>query len=479
MGSRISVQDVTEEEKWEYNDLNEEKKKFKALNTMQMIAVGFFGIILLGGALLWLPVSNQMPIAFEDALFTAVSAVCVTGLVTIVPAAQFTVFGKCVLLILIQIGGLGVIACMISFFLLIRKKITIRERVRIQQAYGMDTMAGMVRFVIRILKGMFLAEGIGAVLCAFCFVPEYGVVRGIGYSVFHSISAFCNAGIDILGSSSLIEYASVPLLNVTTMLLIVTGGLGFTVWYDFLANTKKVIREKLPKQRLFTRLSLHSRIVLVMTAILLVLGSVLFFLLECHNPETLGSMPLGEKWTTAVFQSVTTRTAGFATVPQSSLTDASKLVACIWMFIGGSPAGTAGGVKTTTVAMLLLTCMAAVGGKKDTECFGRKIPEDNIRTGITIIMIAFTFLMTGVILLCVLEPGMEFIDLLFEAVSAIGTVGLTADLTPSLCFLSKVVLMIMMYIGRIGPVTIALVFGRKAKSSTQLRDLPEKRILVG
>lgn len=455
------------------------EKKNKGLSNVQWIATGFFGVILLGGILLWLPVSNRQPIMFIDALFTAVSAVCVTGLVTIVPATQFTVVGKWILLLLIQIGGLGVIACTVAFFLMIRKKITMKERIRIQQAYGLDTLSGMVRFIIRILKGTFLAEGIGAVLYAFYFVPEFGLLRGIWYGVFHAVSAFCNAGIDILGDSSLIGYSGSPWLQFTTMFLIVFGGLGFTVWYDVVGNVRRVCKERMPRERIFTRLELHSKIVLVMTGFLLVLGTILFFLLEYHNPETLGRLSFFEKWEAALFQSVTTRTAGFATLPQSALTEGSKMIGCILMFIGGSPAGTAGGVKTTTIAMLLLTCLSVIRGKRDTECFGRKIPQDNVRSGVTIIMVTFSFLMAGVTILSILEPTIDMMRILYEAVSAIATVGLTADLTPTLCMGSKVVLMVLMYVGRIGPVTMALIFSGKVRLGTHFRDLPQKRILIG
>ena len=446
---------------------------------MQMLALGFLGVIFLGAVLLWLPVSNQQPISFVDALFTSVTSVCVTGLVTIVPATQFTIFGKFVLLVLIQIGGLGVIACTMAFFLLLRRQITIRQRARIQEAYGLESFAGLVIFMKRIIKGTLLVEGIGAAFYMICFIPEFGFTKGYWYGVFHSVSAFCNAGIDIIGETSLMNFVGHPMVNFTTIFLIISGGLGFTVWYDVLENVENIRKKQLPKKRLFTRLELHSKLVLVTTAALLFGGTILFYLFEFRNPETLGNLGAAEKWMAAFFQSVTTRTAGFATVSQDALTNASKLIAVVLMFIGGSPAGTAGGVKTTTIAMLLLTGVSVIRGRKETECFGRKIPEDNIRTGITVILAAILFLFTGTILLCAFEPHVDFMNLFYEAVSAIATVGLSANLTSSLCVGSKIVLMCMMYIGRLGPITIALVFGRKVRFETQLRDLPEKRILVG
>ena len=442
------------------------------LNTMQKIALGFLGVILLGALLLWLPVSNEKPIEFADALFTSVSAVCVTGLVTITPATQFTVFGKGILLVLIQVGGLGVIACMMAFFLIIKKKITMRERVVIQQTYNLDTLSGLVKFIIRILKGTFVVEGIGALLYSLKFIPEFGVLKGICFSIFHAISAFCNAGIDILGSSSYMGYVKSPIISFTTMFLIVLGGLGFTVWHDVYQNTKKVAREKQPVRRLFTRLKLQTKIVLTMTVVLLLSGFLGFFILEYQNPETMGGLNFGQKLMAAGFQSVTTRTAGFASVSQAGLTPGSKL-------FGGSPAGTAGGVKTTTVAMLLLTCIGVIKGKRDTECFGRKIEPSVVRSGIAIILLTFLFWLSGVTLITVLEPHVDFLRIMYEATSAMATVGLTADLTPELGRASQAVLMVLMYVGRIGPITMALVFAGRADTGAQLRDLPEKRIMLG
>lgn len=460
------------------------KEKIKSprkvrLSTMQIIALGFFGVIFLGGLILWLPVCNQKPIAFIDALFTSVTSVCVTGLVTVVPAEQFTLLGKVVVLILIQIGGLGVIACTAAFFLLLRKRITMKGRIMIQQAYGLDTLSGMVRFVIRILKGTFFVEGIGAVLFAIKFVPEFGAARGIWYGVFHSVSAFCNAGIDIIGNDSFIRYVDSPLVNFTTMFLIVMGGLGFPVWYDVITTVRQEGAKKVPRRRFLTRLGLQSKIVLTMTAFLILAGALGFFALEFNNPDTIGSLSVPEKAMASAFQSVTTRTAGYASVPQSGLTDSSKMLGCILMFIGGSPAGTAGGIKTTTAAMLLLTAASVLRGRRDTECFGRKLENGVVRSGITIMLLTFLFWLAGVTALSVFEPGKDFIDLMYEASSAIGTVGLTADLTPQLTAASHVVLMSMMYVGRIGPVTMALVFAGKADKSAQFRELPEKKIMLG
>lgn len=447
-------------------------KKHK-LSTMQILALGFFCTIFLGALLLSLPVCNRQPIRFMDALFTSVTAVCVTGLVTVVPAAQFTLAGKIVLLILIQIGGLGIIACATGFFVILKRRITVRDRIIIQETYNMQGLSGLIAFVLRILKGTFLVEGIGAACYAVQFVPEYGLLKGVGYAVFHAVSAFCNAGIDILGGDSFAHYVHNPIVNFTTMALIILGGIGFTVWYDLIQNFRR------SRKRIFTKLSLHSKIALAMTAFLLVAGTALFFLLEHKNPDTIGAMSPGEKWLASAFHSVSTRTAGFATVRQADLRPGTKFITTLLMFIGGSPGGTAGGVKTTTIAMLALTCLNVIYGKRDTECFGRKVPVENLRTGFSVVMAAFGFLITGVTLLTVFEPKIDFLSLLYEAVSAIGTVGLSADVTARLGTAGKIVIMCLMYIGRLGPVTIALLFGTRKNTRERIRELPEQRIMVG
>lgn len=457
----------------------EEKIKSIRLTTMQKIALGFFGVILIGGVLLWLPICNTKPIAFIDALFTSVTAVCVTGLVTITPATQFTLIGKLILLLLIQIGGLGVLACTMGFMIILKRQITVRTRVMIQEAYNMDSLSGMVRFMLRVIKGTFFVEGVGAILYATTFVPKYGWVRGVWYSVFHAISAFCNAGIDILDSDSLTPYVTNPVINFTTMFLIVAGGLGFIVWYEAGENFRKTVKNHLPITRIFTRLTIHARIVIIMTVLLLTFGTVVIFALEYRNPETIANLSLGQKVMASMFQSVTLRTAGFATISQSGMMPATKFFNCILMVIGGSPGGTAGGIKTTTVALLLLTCISEIRGKGKTECMGARIAVPVVRTAIVITMITVAFLFVGVMGITILEPGKNFLDILYEGSSAIGTVGLTADLTSSLSRGSHIILMIMMYVGRIGPITMALVLGGKNDKMANLVDLPVKRVMVG
>ena len=456
------------------------KKRNTRWNTLRVTAAGFLGVILLGAVLLSLPVSNTQPIAFTDALFTSATSVCVTGLVTVVPASQFTLFGKVILLLLIQIGGLGVIACGTLFLFLLNKKITIQERVVLKEAYGADRLGGIVKLVRKVILGTFAVEGAGAVLYAFQFIPEYGLLRGIGYSVFHAVSAFCNAGIDILGSSSLSSYVTNPIINVTTILLIILSGIGFTVWFDVIDNNRRLVRGEVPKRWWFTRLRLQSKLAVIMTVLLILAGTVFVFLAEYRNPDTIGELSIGQKLMASLFQSVTTRTAGFCTVSQGALHTESKLFCAILMFIGGSPGGTAGGVKTTTFAMLFLACLTFVRGGNDTECMGRKITVANFRTGFAVVMVAFAVFITGTIAVLFLEPDSILLEnVIYETASAVGTVGLTADLTPRLCRASQYVLMVMMYIGRLGPLTMALMFAGKTHPRDRIRSLPEEQIMVG
>lgn len=455
------------------------KRKNIKINALQIMVLGFAGVILLGAILLWLPICNTKPIAFIDALFTATTATCVTGLVTIVPAQQFTIIGKIILLILIQIGGLGVIACATVFVIIMGRKLSVKNRILLQESYSMSGPGGTVAMLLYVIKGTLVVEGIGAIGYALQFIPEFGLFRGIWYSIFHSISAFCNAGIDILGADSLKNYVTSPVINIVTILLIIVSGLGFVVWKDLIYVAKSIYRRKISARNWFSKLHLHSKLVLVVTAILIVVGAFLFFVIEFHNPQTIGDFSVWDKFVASLFHSVSTRTAGFATISQSGLRTESKFITCLLMFIGGSPGGTAGGVKTTTIAMAILTCFSIAKGGEKTECFGRRMKGKDIRIGFAVIMMAVTVLFTGIIFITSMEPQKEFIDIIYEAASAVGTVGLTADLTPELCRKSQIIIIIMMYIGRIGPMSLALAFGSFSKDSKRKYELPSENIMIG
>lgn len=462
----------------------------RELSTTQLITLGFFVAILTGALLLMLPCSSAdgTVTPFADCLFTSATSVCVTGLVVVTTATHWSFFGKLVILGLIQLGGLGIISFTTGLMMLLRKRITLRDRVLLEDSLNLDTLKGLVRFLKRIFKGTFVVEGVGALCYSFLFVPMFveqsglvkGGLRGIWYSIFHSVSAFCNAGIDILGENSLADYVTNPIINVTTVLLIILSGIGFTVWFDVISNSRKLIRHEIPGRWWFTRLRLHSKLAIIMTLILILSGTVFVFLFEYKNLETIGELGTGQKLLASAFQSVTTRTAGFYTVSQGALHEETKLFCAILMFIGGSPGGTAGGVKTTTFAMLFLACLTFVRGGNDTECMGRKITAANFRSGFCVVMVAFTVFIVGTITILIIEPdSILLINVIYETASAVGTVGLTADLTPHLSRASQCILMIMMYIGRLGPLTLALMFAGKTHPRDQIRRLPEEQVMVG
>ncbi len=450
-------------------------------NSLKIAAAGFLGVILVGALLLMLPVCNADGhfLNFIDALFTACTCVCVTGLVTVVPAVQFTLPGKAVMLVLIQIGGWGVIVCVMALLVLLKKRISISERALIHDNFGSNSLSGVVRLLLYVVKGSLLVEGIGALGYACQFVPQYGFVRGLWYSVFHAVSAFCNAGIDLLGDTSLAAYVTNPWMNFVTAFLIISGGLGFVVWKDLSAFFKNWFGKHRDLTRCLRSFSLHSKLVLTVTAALLLIGTLFFFFVEYDNPQGLGPLSVGQKLLAAFFQSVTTRTAGFYTIPQVSLRQVSKFFGCLLMFVGGSPMSTAGGIKTVTAAVLLLTCWSILRGRSDTEVFRRQIAASSIRIALTVFAMSFLCVLSGVILVSLQEPEIPFIDVLYEVVSAVATVGLSADVTPSLHTDSKCVIIFLMYAGRIGPVTLPTLLAKRLKNRGGKWTLPEEHIIVG
>ncbi|MBQ7794244.1 MAG: potassium transporter KtrB, partial [Clostridia bacterium] len=346
-----------------------------------------------------------------------------------------------------------------------------KDRLFLGDAFNLGTLSGLLRFLKKMFRGTFTIEAIGALLYSFAFVPEYGL-RGIWISVFTAVSAFCNAGIDIIGPQSLIPYADNPLVVLTTSMLIIFGGLGFLVWWD-IADT---VRKKPPLRQLFRRLKLHSKIVLISTASLLFGGTAVILLLEYSNPETLAAMPFGQKLLSAFFQSVTLRTAGFMTVSQSSLREATSLFSIILMFIGGSPIGTAGGIKTTTAATLIIAARSYAKGKRSATAFKRTLPNETIIKALTVVLISTAAAFIAVLLLSATQEG-SIIDIAYEAVSALGTVGLTRSLTPSLDTFGKIVIIICMYLGRVGP--ISLVIALSGNRNPTYTVLPEEDVRVG
>lgn len=446
------------------------KKKKQSLSQTQFIVYGFFGIILIGTFLLMLPFSNRdgRSLGFINCLLTATSATCVTGLIAADTWSQWTVFGQLVILAMIQIGGLGFITIGVFLSIVLRRKIGLRARGRLQESVNTLQIGGVVRLAKKIIQGTIFFEGTGAILLAIRFVPEFGVFRGIYYGIFHSISAFCNAGFDLMGIrepfSSLCYYADDWLVNLTIISLIVIGGIGFIVWDDIYRHGLKV-----------KKYLLHTKIVLVTTAILLFGGAALFFVLERNN--LMVGMSFWEKIWTCLFQSATARTAGFNTTDTAALTDGSKLLTTVLMFIGGSPGSTAGGIKTSTLAVLLLSTRASIKQTYGVEIFNRRLDEEVVRQAGLILTINLTLALSASVWLVLLQPELLMSDVLFETFSAMGTAGMSTGTTRELFGASRLVLVILMFCGRVGSLSSALAFTQSKKKPPVMQ--PAEKITVG
>ena len=450
------------------------KKKF-SLTTTQIILLSFLATILLGSILLSLPIStyDRNPVPYIDALFTATTSTCVTGLVTVPTASTWSLFGQIVILILIQIGGLGVITIMSGFMMLLNRKMGISDRLLIQDAFNLNTMSGLAKFVKKILFGTLIIESVGALMYMTVFVRDFGM-NGIWISIFNSISAFCNAGIDIIGESSLCDYATNPIINLTTSLLIIIGGIGYIVWWDLI----RIIKNRTPKNRkIFKYLTLHSKIAIVSSLCLIFGGALTIFVFEYNNPMTIADMNLYDKIQVSFFQSVTTRTAGFASVPQENLTNAASIVSVLMMFVGGSPVGTAGGVKTVTIVVLLSSALATVRNKKQSNVFNRTISVNSIQKAVAVVA-TFSVIMFVSMILLAASTDAPMIDIVYEAVSATATVGLSRNLTSSLNIFGKIVVIGTMYFGRVGPISLAVALGSKSETQNVVSS-PIEDISIG
>lgn len=447
-------------------------KTIKHLSSAQVVLIGFLAIILAGSVLLCLPISSAdgKVVSYVDALFTATTATCVTGLVTVPTVSTWSIFGQVIILLLIQIGGLGVITIAASIMMMLGKRIGIGNRILIQDSFNLNSLSGIVKFIKKVIIGTLIIEGIGTLLYMTVFVPDFGI-KGIWISVFNSVSAFCNAGIDIISENCLCDYALNPVINLTTSFLIISGGIGFVVWWDVI----EIIKNK--KRRHLRFLSLHSKIAISATAVLIVVGTILFFIFEYNNPLTMQSYSLIEKVEASFFQSVTTRTAGFATIPQENFTNASSIVSLLLMFIGGSPVGTAGGIKTVTFVILLATAASVIKNKRTIDVFNRQISEKSIKKVIAVFATSFSVMTLSTILLSAASNA-DFLDVLYETVSATATVGLTRNFTASLNTVGKIIIIATMYFGRVGPISLAVAF-KMRKSSENIIENPIEGISVG
>ena len=451
---------------------------FQHLRPTQIIALGFLTVILVGTLLLMLPVASADGTwtPFTDALFSAATSVCVTGLTVVSTANHWSLFGQIIILLLIQLGGMGVVTMMMMTMLIFHRRIGMKNRILLQTAYGWDSLHQIVRLTKKVVIGTLCVEGIGALCYLPVLVRKNGIV-GIWQSLFLSISAFCNAGMDIIGDNSLADFRGNVWMNGVTMLLIILGGLGFLVWWELIRLFKEKRKKKITLKASLHKMSLHTKIVLITTAVLLAAGTLLVFVCEFSNPDTLGSLSLPDKLLASVFQSVTTRTAGFYTIPQDKLGNATALGSMFLMLIGGSPGGTEGGVKTVTVAMVFVAVISSVKGREETRVFHRSISDSNVKKGLSIIMLSLSIWFVMTLALCALEQG-DFLTVSYETMSAIGTVGLSRNFTGSLHTGGKLIITMMMYLGRIGPITMAAAFLTK-KNSEDFIHLPEENIMLG
>ena len=446
-----------------------ERHGYHRLNQVQYIALGFFFIILAGSLILTLPIASRSGewTPFLDSMFTATSATCVTGLVVYDTFTHWNVFGQLVILLLIQIGGLGFITVGVGFSMAFRRRIGLWQRDLLKESINAMEIGGIVKLSRKIFIGTALCEGAGAILLATRFIPEFGFVKGIYYSIFHAISAFCNAGFDLMGGqqpyASFTAYATDPVINITIMLLIIVGGLGFVVWSDVVS-----------KRFHWKNYCLHTKMVISVTLILIFGGALLLFLFE--QGGTIKGMSTGEQILTSLFGSVTARTAGFNTVDTGALQPESKLLTIVLMFIGGSPGSTAGGVKTTTIAVILIYVISNLRGENGCNVFHRRIGDEVIKKASMVFCLnLFLGLMSVTLILA--TSNLHMSDVLFEVYSAISTVGMTTGITRDLNVVGRIVIIILMYCGRIGSMTFALSF--VAKPETKGLSLPEEKITIG
>lgn len=437
----------------------------RKLSSFQIILLGFAGVILLGAFLLTLPISSVSHewTSFTDALFTSTSAVCVTGLVVFDTATHWTIFGQVVILLLIQIGGMGVVTVAVSLAVISGKKIGLFSRETMKNAISAPHVSGIVRLTGFIIKGTFLFELLGALLMLPVFCSEYGA-EGIWFAVFHSVSAFCNAGFDLMGTksgefSSLTHFSAQPVINLTIMLLIVVGGIGFLVWEDIYRHKWRVHAYRT-----------QSKLVLLVSALLILFPALYFFFFE------FGDLPLGERILTSLFQSVTPRTAGFNTADLTAIGDTGLYLMIILMLIGGSPGSTAGGMKTTTIAVLFSSALSVFRKKDNAELMRRRVDDETVKTASAVFLMYITLFLFGGMAISAIE-GLPITACLFETASAVGTVGLTLGITPTLGTVSEIILILSMFFGRVGGLT--LIYAAFGANKKQTAKLPTDTFAVG
>jgi len=441
--------------------------RHKPLNPARVMVSGFLGVIFVGSLLLSLPVMHAGEgLSYIDALFTATSAVCVTGLVVVDTGTFFTPLGQGIIMALIFIGSLGFMTMTTLIFIFLGRRITLRDRLVVKEALNQESVAGLLRLVLAVVRLAVFFIAVGTFLLSFRFIPLLGVGRGLFFALFHAISAFGNAGFDLFGSyESLTRFPTDYLVNSTILFLFIIGGLGFTV----ILEPARFFRRR-------HRLSLHSRLVLIISSFLLIIGTVFVLLLESNNPETMGTLSGGGKLFTALFTAATPRTAGFSVLDTSSLNPATMVILMALMFIGASPTSTGGGVKTTTFGVVLITFISMIRGRQEPVVYLRRFSLNQIMKAVSIISAAIALVFLATLVMAYFEE-MDFLALLFEAFSAFGTVGLSAGITPDLSGPSKIALVVTMFGGRIGPLTLLVGLTRRQKED--LLHYPEEHLLIG
>ena len=459
------------------------RKHSGRLSAPKKVSLSFLAVIIIGAIVLSLPFSNKKEAAsFLDNLFIATSAVCVTGLSPLTVVDQYNLFGQTVLIILVQIGGLGFLTFLYLFLFLARQRITLSRKLVFTEALNQNSLSMLPRLLKTIFIYTVSIETIGLIFFSMFFIPRLGALKGLYYGIWHSISAFCNSGFDLCGSTSLISYNTNPIINFIVPFEIIMGGLGFIVVLDI---HDKYIKEKRRSssfswRHLFGSFALHTKIVLMMTVSLVVIGTLLFFIMEFNNPATIGKMNLVDKIVVSFFQSVTTRTAGFSTVDMYSLNRITKILMCSLMFIGGSPASTAGGIKTVTFALVLLLMRTTYRGIEETTVFQRRIKKRTLVRAFSIFFLGLMLCIISSSIMLITEPKQDYLNILMEVFSAFGTVGLSASVTPALSIVGKCVDIILMYAGRIGPISLMILFTKRSHDkNTKEFKYPDEYVLVG
>ncbi len=444
-------------------------KKIK-LSPVHAIPLSFLLAIVAGTFLLMLPVASAQHevTPFLTALFTATTSVCVTGLVVVDTYMHWSFVGQLIILILVQIGGLGMITVAATLMVITKRKFSLTDRMLLQDAFNLNTNTKLLSFLVKVLKGTFLVEGIGTILYSIAFIPEFGVRKGLWSAIFNSVSAFCNAGMDVIGPNSMGNYRDNPLVMSVTMLLIVLGGIGFVVWFDVIDKSHEGIKKRFWPQTVMRRLSEHTKLVLSFSFFLIFGGMLSFLIIEYNNPGTIGNMGIGGKLVNSLFQSITLRTAGFTTFPQENLTIASCMVSYLLMFIGGSPIGTAGGVKTVTMFLLIMNVLTYVRHQDSNVIFNKRVSEESMRKASAAVFVGMIVMIILTILLSMAET-VSLEDALFEVVSACGTVGLSRGLTSSLGSVGRIIIIISMYLGRIGPISMVAFFSREERDINKIK----------